>query len=138
MTEADLRAMREACGITRQELAGMLEVSSSTVKKWERGEKPVPQDAVDLVLSLFDRHEDVVQAAVDAFLDAHEDTGVETATITYFRGQDQYDAHGRDPGSYHMANANARAAAERIVGLGFEVEFRYPDEGAVRTPGSRY
>ena len=58
--------------------------------------------------------------------------------MTYFRDQDMYDEFGRDEGPYGVANANARAAAAELERLGLEVEFRYPTEGAMRTPGSRY
>lgn len=58
--------------------------------------------------------------------------------LTYFRSQEEYDAFGRDAGPFGVANANSRAVADALMARGIEVEFRYPDEGAVRTPGSRY
>lgn len=48
------------------------------------------------------------------------------------------DALGRDPGTFSFANSVAREVALRLADEGIEVEFRYPDDGAVRTPGSRY
>lgn len=54
------------------------------------------------------------------------------------RDQAQSDACGRDSGPYGVANANARAVACALEREGYAVEWRYPDGGAVRTPGSRY
>ena len=58
--------------------------------------------------------------------------------ITYYRDQDMYDEFGRGPGPYGQANANARAMAYELERRGIKVEFRYPSDGAVSTPGSRY
>ena len=58
--------------------------------------------------------------------------------ITYYREQAQYDALGRDEGYYGVANANARALSGKLRRAGYTVEFRYPGQGAVKTPGSRY
>lgn len=48
-----------------------------------------------------------------------------------------YDEFGRDPGPYGQANANARAMAYELEHRGIKVEFRYPTDGAVSTPGIR-
>lgn len=58
--------------------------------------------------------------------------------ITYYRDQVMYDEFGCDPGPYGQANANARAMAYELERRGISVEFRYPGEDAVHTPGSRY
>lgn len=137
-TKSNFMYMREACGITQSQAAEALGVSKDTLRKWEKpsGNEP-PEDAWDYIEKSYEMHLWSVDAAVDAFLDAHEDFGAETASFTYYRNQKQYDDMGRDSGYFTQANANARASAERIIGLGFEVEFRYP-ENAIRTPGSRY
>ncbi|MBY4797872.1 hypothetical protein K6V98_05850, partial [Collinsella sp. AGMB00827] len=62
----------------------------------------------------------------------------ETVVFTLYRSQEQYDEFGRDPGSYGFVNGCARFAGGVLRMRGFDVEYRYPDEGAIRTPGSRY
>jgi len=49
-----------------------------------------------------------------------------------------YDAMGHDSGPVGVADANARAVAAVLEERGYDVEFCYPQEGAIRTPGSRY
>lgn len=137
-TKVNFMYMREACGITQSQAADALGVSKDTLRKWEKpsGNEP-PEDAWEYIEKSYEMHLWSVGAAVDAFLDAHEDLGAGTASFTYYRNQKQYDDMGRDAGYFTQANANARAAAERIIGMGFDVEFRYP-ENAIRTPGSRH
>lgn len=42
MTNDDLRAYRKREGLTQQALAAILGVDKRTVKRWERGEYPIP------------------------------------------------------------------------------------------------
>ena len=62
----------------------------------------------------------------------------DVVALTYWRSQEQYDEMGRDEGWYGVSNANARAVAAELRRYGFRVEFRYPGDGAIETPGSRY
>lgn len=137
-TKSNFMYMREACGITQSQAAEALGVSNDTLRKWEKpsGNEP-PEDAWEYIESAYETHLWAVDSAVEAFLDANDEYGTERASFTYYRNQTQYDRMGRDIGYFTRANANARAAAERILAMGFEVEFRYP-ENAIRTPGSRY
>lgn len=137
-TKANFMYMREASGITQSQAAEALGVSNDTLRKWEKpsGSEP-PEDAWAYIEEAYETHIWAVDSAVEAFLDANDEYGTERASFTYYRNQTQYDRMGRDIGYFTRANANARAAAERILAMGFEVEFRYP-ENAIRTPGSRY
>lgn len=49
MTGAELQTLREACGMSREELAGLVEVQARTVKFWESGRSGVPADVADLM-----------------------------------------------------------------------------------------
>ena len=140
MTKADFRAIRETIGRTQGDVAEACGVSLRTVKRWEHPDwQEPPEDAWEWLLDMHDRHDALVDEAVDRALAIVGERGEPAAVvITYYRDQAQYDAHGRDPGPYGFANSVAREVALDLNGEGVETEFRYPDEGAISTPGSRY
>lgn len=133
MNAATLKGYRELCGITQQHLADMAGVSIASVKKWERGEKPVPQDVSDLILSRYVYHCELVDDLVS------RTDGVPRGSMVgleYFRSQEQANiASERESGSYgseavpyQELNAAARSAAEVLLDLGQLVTFHYADE----------
>lgn len=135
--KATFRAMRERLGLTQQDAADALGVRVLTVKRWERtGFPEPPDDAWAYLNSMRDRMVEMAEFAADKAVELRDETGA--IALTYFRDQDQYDATGRDDGPVGFANAVARLTASYLEVEGFDVEFRYPDDGAVRTPGSRY
>lgn len=138
-TPADFKAAREACGMSQQALADALGVNKRSVKRWERGDNPPPQDAWDALDAQAANRDAAIEWAWSV-IDAVEETGREPSAVelTYWRDQAEYDAHGRDEGYYGCANANARAVADVLRGCGIECRFRYFDGGAVSAPGSRY
>ena len=140
MTKADFRAIRETIGLTQGDVAKACGVSLRTVKRWEHPDwQEPPDDAWEWLLDMHDRHDALVDEAVNRALAIVGERGEPAAVvITYYRDQPQYDAHGRDPGPYGFANSVAREVALDLNGEGIETEFRYPDEGAISTPGSRY
>lgn len=140
MTKADFRAIRETIGLTQGDVAKACGVSLRTVKRWEHPDwQEPPDDAWEWLLDMHDRHDALVDKAVGRALAIVGERGEPAAVvITYYRDQPQYDAHGRDPGPYGFANSIAREVALDLNGKGIETEFRYPDEGAISTPGSRY
>lgn len=140
MTKADFRAIRETIGLTQGDVAKACGVSLRTVKRWEHPDwQEPPDDAWEWLLDMHDRHDALVDEAVGRALAIVGERGEPAAVvITYYRDQAQYDAHGRDPGPYGFVNSVAREVALDLNGEGIETEFRYPDEGAISTPGSRY
>jgi len=52
MTGAELQTLREACNLSREELASLAGVQARTVKHWENGRAGVPGDVAALVLGL--------------------------------------------------------------------------------------
>ena len=138
-TKADFRAARETIGLTQGDVAKALGVSLRTVKRWEHPDwQEPPEDAWVWLLEMNERHDALVDAMVDRALTSAGRGGLDVVAITYYRDQSQYDAHGREPGPYGFANSVAREVALDLNGQGVEVEFRYPDDGAIATPGSGY
>ena len=139
-TKADFKALRDALGLSQQDVADACEVRLTTVKRWERpGFPEPPEDAWEYLGSESERHDDMVESSIGKVHDLVDEYGTSfVVSMTYYRDQPQYDALGRDPGTFTFANSVAREVALRLADEGIEVEFRYPDDGAVRTPGSRY
>lgn len=138
-TKADFRATRETIGLTQGDVAKALGVALRTVKRWEHPDwQEPPDDAWEWLLDMHDRHDAAVDAMVDKAMALVREHGPEVVSITYYREQSQYDALGRDDGPYGFVNSIAREVALDLNGEGIETEFRYPDDGALRTPGSRY
>ena len=140
MTKADFRAIRETIGLTQGDVAKACGVALRTVKRWEHPDwQEPPEDARAWLLDMQERHDALVDEAVDRALAIAAKRGApEVVAITYYRDQAQHDAHGREPGPYGFANSVAREVALDLNGEGVETEFRYPDDGAMRTQGSRH
>lgn len=129
-SKADFRARREALGLTQQDVALAADVSVTSAKKWERpGCTEPPED----VWAWIEGCERLQKEVVDAAASVAIARGRGPVQITYYRTQEQYDALGREPGPYGVANANARLVAHRLRSLGYEVDFAYPDD-----PGNMY
>lgn len=52
MTGAELQTLREACNLTREELASLCRIQARTVKHWEGGRAGVPDDVAQLVRAI--------------------------------------------------------------------------------------
>lgn len=127
-TSSNFRAMRELLGLSQHDVADAAGVSVRTVKRWEAGER-VPDDVWDYIDGMGEDAALVVDAAIAKVLDAAEDKGApRTVRLSYFRTQQDYDAHGRDTGPYGVANANSRRVADALMAEGFDVEFDYPEK----------
>lgn len=140
-TKATFKALRETVGLSQDNVAHDLGVSVTSVKRWERpGYQCPPADAWEYMLDAYQAHCDAVNGALEQVDEIADLAGCdpELVPITYWRTQDQYDRLGRDPGYVGVVNARARAVGEELLKQGIEVEWRFPEEGAVSTPGSRY
>ena len=136
---AEVKALRESVGLSQADLADLAGVTVRSVRRWERDITP-PEDVLGLLERYVIRKAKAVEAALETVERITEQMGraPDLVPMTYYRSQSEYDELGRDPGPVGVANANARAAADALMARGVAVEFRYPDEGAVRTPGSGY
>lgn len=142
-TKADFAALRETVGLTQANLADDLGVNPRSVRRWEQpgqeGYEP-PAEAWEVLDRYADLRRQMVDHARETVMQAGERMGGQPGQVvlTYYRSQEQYDDLGRDEGWYGVANANARAVASELAHYGVTACFRYPEEGAIRTPGSRY
>lgn len=138
-SKADFRALREGIGLTQQNIADVFGISVRTVKRWEHPDwGEIPEDVWEYLEGMADLHDRMVEDMRAAMVKKYQETGVDSLTITYFRDQQQYNENGRDEGPYGFVNAVARDIAAECSHYGLSVCFRYPDDGAVHTPGSRY
>lgn len=123
---ADFRARRERCGLTQLDVADALGVRTMTVKRWEKPAEPdAPADAWAFLEAVETARRGVVKQAEETALRYGERGAVQ---LTYYRTQEQFDAFGRDEGPVGVANANARAVADRLESMGFEIAWAYPDD----------
>ena len=142
-TKADLKARREMAGLTQLDLAKALGVDIRSVKRWEKpdnGYPTAPRDAWDIIDGALAVQRQAVTLALAKVQEIEDAQGgaPEEVDLTYYRSQADYDDFGRDPGPVGVADATARAVAAELEAAGYHVRFRYPQEGATRTPGSRY
>ncbi len=138
---ATARAWRETVGLSQLDAAKELGVNVRSVKRWE--DPRAGYLAPDIYWELLERYMDAQREAVDAALEEAQGAEAEDGRppalvpLTYYRAQWDYDANGVGDGPYTVANASARAAGEALAFAGYRVEYRYPEEEAVRTPFSR-
>lgn len=127
--KARMRALRETVGLTQPDLAEMVGVRPLTVKRWEREDNPwePPEDVIAQLERLLAVQAEAVEAAMGVVSGLPDGGSVQ---LRYYRDQAMYDEHGRDEGPVGVANATARAVAAKLRGLGYEVGYSYPGEGA--------
>lgn len=129
-TAANFRAMREICGVTQQQVADALGVRVLAVKRWEKGERPIPDDALEWMRSAAVEHTEGVRTEVGEVM-ASAEPG-EAVCLEYYRTQEQCDMAaelaGTDAGPYQFVNAVRRSVGERLVDMGYAVSYAYPDE----------
>lgn len=132
MNKATFKALREHVGISNAALAESLGVAERSVKRWEdpRYSDP-PEEACELLAEMRQRQLDMMDCAIAKA----EEAGTQAVRLNYYRTQFEYDFCGRDAGDYRQANANARACADALEAMGYDVEYSYPtDDGWAETP----
>lgn len=141
--KADFKARREQLGLTQQDVAQALTVNVKTVKNWENP-RQTRYRISDAAWEYLDRAADMqaqqvayARSVIEAQSGALAGNTV-VVPITYYRDQATYDRFGREAGPFGQANANARAIASELERMGIQVEFRYPDDGAISTPCGNY
>lgn len=130
-TKPNFRATREIVGLSQSDMADLVGVSTTAVKRWEHPDGPQPPaDAWDELESWLAQHDDAVRQTVDLAADliGKTKTAPTAVTLPYWRSQAEYDASGRDPGFYGVINARSREIAQELRRQGIAVEFISADE----------
>lgn len=102
MTAAELQTLREACGLSRDELGALAGVQARTVKFWEYGKIGVPADVADLVREV-DRN---IMSAVSQMVHSIRNKPVADVVFIRYRNEDmpRYRPDLKDfPSSVHSA-----------------------------------
>ncbi len=131
-TKATARAMREACGMTQNELAAEFDVEVRTVKRWENPAHP--SNFPDEVFHWLEAaRADMTSRAVGLAQSIAADKP-ERVVLPYFRTQEELDAVqlpvGQDqPVGYF--NATMRLVCDALLAFEVDACFGYGDEATV-------
>lgn len=91
MTAAEFRTLTESLGLTAEAAARIMSVRPRTIRRWQAGEWPVPEDAAATLQALDARLETVVEAAVQQVDAATAEMGVapdEVVMVRYLSADD--------------------------------------------------
>lgn len=128
-TAANFRALRELCGVTQQQVADAMGVQIRTVKRWEKGVTPVPDDALAWLRERVIGHTQSVRSEVARMASCAEPPAA--LCLTYYRTQEQTDAEAELWGGESLpigfVNAIYGLVGERLTDMGYLVSFKYPD-----------
>ena len=136
-SKADFRMLRDVIGVSQAWVAKRLGVSVLTVKNWESpGEfYPPRREAWDLLAGLWREADGKAAALVEIAVEARRmavERGVEPAPmpLSYWRTIKDWARVNGDEGSWRVANAATRMAADRLHVLGVPVTVRYVETEA--------
>lgn len=120
LTGAELQTLREACGLSRDELGQLVDVQARTIKHWENGRASVPADVAELVQRL----DDTLQTAAQHAIAAYSSGAAPPAGVVLIRYASAEDMHryrpelSKLPASVHGAIiGRVRAALRHLPGL---------------------
>lgn len=133
---AKLRAKRELCGLTVEELANECRcdwhVVRSLEEPWLGGE--VSDDVAVAVGAHLDELQERMGDMLDYAMEVYEgfanvtQTDPQAIVMPYYRDQAEYDEYGRGEGCFSFANAVTRACLAAFDDLGVPTRLYYPAE----------
>lgn len=122
---AEFRAKRELCGLSLYDVAQELGVALNTVKRWENPNYFPPSPAAWRYIDReYDRHCDAVEDALQEAIDSREKD--KPIVVMWHRNG----MHGVSDRQVGVHNAVARAVAESLMTLNYDVTFRWSDPEA--------
>lgn len=128
-SKAAFRAVREACGLSQQDVADEAGVQLRTVKKWESSGSDIkqpPDDVWEWLVAMRDAaYAEAARMAANAIELAVDESDSGPIYIAYYRMQADLERFGQDDRPYGLVNTISRKAAEIIEDAGYEVEFAY-------------
>lgn len=121
-TPANFRVLRDMIGFKQDEFADIVGVDRSAVRRWDSGKEAIPDSAWRALEGLVDDHFALVEDLVSrsGMLTSPD----EPVKIPYYRSYNDFTGEG----DWQSADTAARAAAERLLELGYRVEFVYPQK----------
>lgn len=133
---AKLRAKRELCGLTVEELANECGCDARDVRSLEEPWRGVGvSEGVAVAVGarldeLQERMGDMLDYAVDVYEEFADvaRTDAPAIVLPYYRDQAEFDKYSRDKGCYSFANAVIRACAAAFDGFGVPTRLYYPGE----------
>ena len=120
-TPANFRALRDMVGFKQETFADFAGVDRSVVRRWEAGKEQITEAAWRILENLCRDHFEAVEDCMPHGEDADPEKTV--VQLMYYRSADDYKSDMMD---WMAADTAARAAAERLLELGYKVEFVYP------------
>lgn len=125
--KAWMRAAREVCGLTRKDIACEAGVAERSVRRWEQpGEPEPPADVIAWLTTALEDHRQAVNEFVEEITSKTKPGS--RILLTWYLNQEQRDHEGGVDSPYTFDNAIIRSVAERLVDMGYQVEFHFPDE----------
>lgn len=138
-TKLEFNALRQELGLTLEELANRLGVTSRTVIRWENTndeEHYKPTNAAwEMIDELKRLQEQSCAEAINRVHQIERELGKKPTSvqISYYTSQEDYEAHHKphDSGTWRTANANARLTAQVLRAQGYSVKYVAAVDGAV-------
>lgn len=125
ITGAELQTLRESCGLSREDLAGLARVQARTVKHWESGRAGVPSDVAALVARLDESISQAVNQARHVLADPVKWSGTPPADVVLMRyasaedlARYRPDMAGMPAGVHGAIVARLRASLAWLPGFG--------------------
>lgn len=133
---AKLRAKRELCGLTVEELANECGCDWRDVRSLEEPWRgvAVSDDVAIAVGACLDELQERMSRTLDYAVSVYEEfadvarTDAPAIVLPYYRDQAEFDRYSRDKGCFSFANAVIRACAAAFDGFGVPTRLYYPGE----------
>ena len=125
LTGAELKTLREALGLTVQELAGLGKVQLRSAQYWESGKYNVPDDVAELLSRIDKRFDELAIFNVQKILES----GLKPDLVTLTRYQSDKDLRDAHPDMTYAGVAHHAALVDRsrrrLEDAGYKVEIIY-------------
>lgn len=131
MTGAELQTLREACHLSREELADLAGVQARTVKHWENGRAAVPADVADIVRGMDAGIQQAAAHELGLVLQGQHPSSDSGAGCVLVRYKDNADAKGLEGWTPMPCAASASGAIVARVQAGARWSVAGPGEPVV-------
>lgn len=136
LSGAKLRAKRELCGLTIEELANECGCDWHDIRSLEEPWRgvAVSEDVAVAVGVCLDELQERMRVTLDYAVSVYEEfadiarTDAPAIVLPYYRDQAEFDKYSRDKGCYSFANAVTRACLAAFDGFGVPTRLYYPAE----------